>query len=64
MLTVEGLRSAYGHIEVLHGIDLEVTSKEIVTVRLCFGMHATLKLGDTATGSKSVQCQFDCARAH
>ncbi|MGV2977481.1 ABC transporter ATP-binding protein [Roseibium alexandrii] len=32
MLTVEGLRSAYGHIEVLHGIDLEVTSKEIVTV--------------------------------
>ncbi|MBO9425869.1 ABC transporter ATP-binding protein [Labrenzia sp. R4_1] len=32
MLTVEGLRSAYGHIEVLHGIDLEVTSREIVTV--------------------------------
>jgi len=32
MLTVEGLRSAYGHIEVLHGIDLEVSSREIVTV--------------------------------
>ncbi|NHX27351.1 ABC transporter ATP-binding protein, partial [Escherichia coli] len=24
MLTVEGLRSKYGRIEVLHGIDLEV----------------------------------------
>ncbi|MFV0245097.1 MAG: ABC transporter ATP-binding protein [Qingshengfaniella sp.] len=32
MLTVEGLRSRYGRIEVLHGIDLEVTSGEIVTV--------------------------------
>ncbi|QQM30790.1 ABC transporter ATP-binding protein [Martelella lutilitoris] len=32
MLTVKGLRSAYGRIEVLHGIDLEVTSGEIVTV--------------------------------
>ncbi|TMV92302.1 ABC transporter ATP-binding protein [Thioclava sp. BHET1] len=32
MLTVEGLRSAYGPIEVLHGVDLEVRSGEIVTV--------------------------------
>lgn len=32
MLTVEGLRSRYGRIEVLHGIDLDVTSGEIVTV--------------------------------
>ena len=32
MLTVEDLRSRYGRIEVLHGIDLEVTSGEIVTV--------------------------------
>lgn len=32
MLTVEGLRSRYGRIEVLHGIDLEVESGEIVTV--------------------------------
>ena len=32
MLTVKGLRSAYGRIEVLHGIDLEVRSGEIVTV--------------------------------
>ncbi|MBN2739765.1 MAG: ABC transporter ATP-binding protein [Rhodobacteraceae bacterium] len=32
MLTVEGLRSAYGRIEVLHGVDLEVRSGEIVTV--------------------------------
>lgn len=32
MLTVEGLRSRYGRIEVLHGLDLEVTSGEIVTV--------------------------------
>ncbi|MCV2882757.1 ABC transporter ATP-binding protein [Actibacterium sp. XHP0104] len=32
MLTVEGLRSKYGRIEVLHGIDLEVRSGEIVTV--------------------------------
>lgn len=32
MLTVEGLRSRYGRIEVLHGIDLEVNSGEIVTV--------------------------------
>ncbi|MGH2343209.1 ABC transporter ATP-binding protein [Segnochrobactraceae bacterium EtOH-i3] len=32
MLTVEGLRSRYGRIEVLHGIDLTVTSGEIVTV--------------------------------
>lgn len=32
MLTVEGLRSRYGRIEVLHGIDLTVQSGEIVTV--------------------------------
>ncbi len=32
MLTVEDLRSRYGRIEVLHGIDLEVRSGEIVTV--------------------------------
>ena len=32
MLTVEGLRSRYGRIEVLHGIDLQVESGEIVTV--------------------------------
>jgi len=32
MLTVEGLRTRYGRIEALHGIDLTVTSGEIVTV--------------------------------
>ncbi|MFV0300689.1 MAG: ABC transporter ATP-binding protein [Paracoccus sp. (in: a-proteobacteria)] len=32
MLKVEGLRSKYGRIEVLHGIDLTVDSGEIVTV--------------------------------
>ncbi|QRG05663.1 ABC transporter ATP-binding protein [Xanthobacter dioxanivorans] len=32
MLTVEGLRSRYGRIEVLHGVDLSVGSGEIVTV--------------------------------
>jgi len=32
MLTVEGLRSKYGRIEVLHGLDLRVGSGEIVTV--------------------------------
>jgi branched-chain amino acid transport system ATP-binding protein len=32
MLLVEGLRSRYGRIEVLHGLDLEVASGEIVTV--------------------------------
>lgn len=32
MLTVEGLRSRYGRIEVLHGIDLIVNAGEIVTV--------------------------------
>jgi branched-chain amino acid transport system ATP-binding protein len=32
MLTVEGLRSRYGRIEVLHGIDLQVQSGEIVCV--------------------------------
>lgn len=32
MLTVEGLRSRYGRIEVLHGIDLTVASGEIVAV--------------------------------
>jgi len=32
MLTVEGLRSKYGRIEVLHGLDLRVQSGEIVTV--------------------------------
>ncbi len=32
MLRVEGLRARYGRIEVLHGIDLSVTSGEIVTV--------------------------------
>ena len=32
MLSIEGLRSKYGRIEVLHGVDLEVGSGEIVTV--------------------------------
>lgn len=32
MLTVKGLRSRYGRIEVLHGADLAVNSGEIVTV--------------------------------
>ncbi len=32
MLSVEGLHSRYGRIEVLHGIDLEVAAGEIVTV--------------------------------
>ncbi len=32
MLNVEALRSRYGRIEVLHGIDLAVNSGEIVTV--------------------------------
>lgn len=32
MLTVEGLRSRYGRIEVLHGVDLFVGSGEIVTL--------------------------------
>jgi branched-chain amino acid transport system ATP-binding protein len=32
MLSVEGLRSRYGRIEVLHGVDLEVGSGEIVAV--------------------------------
>ncbi len=32
MLLVEGLRARYGRIEVLHGIDLNVDSGEIVTV--------------------------------
>ncbi len=32
MLSVEGLHSRYGRIEVLHGIDLEVHSGEIVTL--------------------------------
>jgi len=32
MLQVEALRSRYGRIEVLHGIDLEVHSGEIVTL--------------------------------
>lgn len=32
MLTVEGLRSRYGRIEALHGVDLTVNSGEIVTV--------------------------------
>ena len=32
MLSVEGLRASYGRIEVLHGIDLSISSGEIVTV--------------------------------
>lgn len=32
MLSVEGLHSRYGRIEVLHGIDLKVAAGEIVTV--------------------------------
>ncbi|MDH7799001.1 MULTISPECIES: ABC transporter ATP-binding protein [unclassified Beijerinckia] len=32
MLSVENLRSRYGRIEVLHGVDLDVRSGEIVTV--------------------------------
>ncbi|MHB0952958.1 MAG: ABC transporter ATP-binding protein [Allorhizobium sp.] len=32
MLTVEGLRSRYGRIEALHGVDLHIDSGEIVTI--------------------------------
>jgi branched-chain amino acid transport system ATP-binding protein len=32
MLNVEGLRSRYGRIEALHGIDLRIDSGEIVTI--------------------------------
>lgn len=32
MLSIEGLRSRYGRIEVLHGLDLKINSGEIVTV--------------------------------
>lgn len=32
MLSIEGLRSRYGRIEVIHGVDLLVNSGEIVTV--------------------------------
>ena len=32
MLLIEELRSSYGRIEVLHGIDLEIHSSEIVTL--------------------------------
>ena len=32
MLQIEGLSSRYGRIEVLHGVDLEVQSGEIVSV--------------------------------
>jgi len=32
MLGIEGLRSRYGRIEVLHGLDLRINSGEIVTV--------------------------------
>ncbi len=32
MLKVEGLRSRYGRIEALHGVDLDVAAGEIVTV--------------------------------
>lgn len=32
MLTVEGLHSSYGRIEALHGVNLEVSSGEIVSV--------------------------------
>jgi branched-chain amino acid transport system ATP-binding protein len=32
LLSVDGLRSRYGRIEALHGLDLEVKSGEIVTV--------------------------------
>ncbi|EEE47816.1 ABC transporter ATP-binding protein [Roseibium alexandrii] len=53
MLTVEGLRSAYGHIEVLHGIDLEVTSREIVTVVGANGAGKTTLL-KCLSGTQSV----------
>jgi branched-chain amino acid transport system ATP-binding protein len=32
MLSIKGLRSAYGRIEVLHGVDLEVEEGQIVTL--------------------------------
>ena len=32
MLSVQGVHAAYGHIEALHGVDLEVRAGEIVTL--------------------------------
>ena len=32
MLKMEGLKASYGEIEVLHGIDVEVSQGEIVAV--------------------------------
>ena len=48
MLNVEGLRSRYGRIEVLHGIDLAVNSGEIVTVVGANGAGKTTLLNTIA----------------
>lgn len=53
MLVVEGLRAAYGRIEVLHGIDLEVHSGEIVTVVGANGAGKTTLL-KTIVGAQPV----------
>ncbi len=53
MLVVEGLRAAYGRIEVLHGIDIEIHSGEIVTVVGANGAGKTTLL-KTIVGAQPV----------
>ncbi|HMC45209.1 MAG TPA: ATP-binding cassette domain-containing protein, partial [Caballeronia sp.] len=32
MLEIEGLRAGYGHLEILHGVDLRIRHGEFVTL--------------------------------
>ena len=75
MLKIENLVASYGHIEVLHGISLEVGDREIValigsngagktTLLNAVSGHVTINAGEVLMGDRSIRHVKPNAIAH